>query len=276
MKTLPRKLRDQRAVSSRGRCSSPSGCLGPRAAMEVWPLEGVSERGGALPAGPTLPPGVTHVGPKLSPICAGRNSCRTASWYGSLSGVWKLESAATGQLSPKSLGGRDGWARARGRPLPPVGQSADGDARSLDPSPRRLPHSTASPDPSSRALAQSAAGTSSLGPGGRSLSFPPEGKAEARGRGRPAPWAGGTPPAVEVTVGKVERRHEFLHPLQRSAPVLQGRRRHRRAPTPLPGRPLSLPARPTVGNQRFRGRRAPSSPGQLFLEHWRLSEVPLH
>ena len=190
MKTLPRKLRDQGAVSSRGRCSSPSGCLGPKAAMEVWPLEGVSERGGALPAGPTLPPGVTHVGPKLSPICAGRNSCRTASWYGSLSAVWKLESAATGQLSPKSLGGRDGWARARGRPLPPVGQSADGDA--LDPPPGRLPHSTASPNPSSRGLAQSAAGTSSLGPGGRSLSSPPR-----KGRLRRAAAAGRRPGRVE-------------------------------------------------------------------------------
>lgn len=63
----------------------------------------------------------------------------------------------------------------------------------------------------------------------------------------------GAIPAPEVTVGKVNRRHEFLHPFQRSAPVLHGRcRRHGRALTPLPGKPQVLSAPSLAWNQRFR------------------------
>lgn len=152
-------------------------------------------------------------------------------------------------------------------PVRPAGESADGAAPSLDPPPRRLPPSTAFPEPSSRAPALSAAGTSSLGPGGRGLGFPPEGKTGARGGGRPAPGARGPPPAAEVTVREIERRHEFLYPLQSSAPVLQGRRRrhrHRRALAALPGRPLPLPARPTAGNQRFRRPKGAFRPRAAF------------
>lgn len=45
----------------------------------------------------------THVGPKESPTLAGLNSCLTASSYGMRRGVWKQESDAGGQQSPKSL-----------------------------------------------------------------------------------------------------------------------------------------------------------------------------
>lgn len=53
--------------------------------MEVWPLEKSQpkvEGGGTSfwPAGPALSLGFTHVGPKLSPTCAGQKSCWTASW----------------------------------------------------------------------------------------------------------------------------------------------------------------------------------------------------
>lgn len=105
-----------------------------------------------------------------------------------------------------------------------------------------------------------------LRPGCPRLGFPP-GREGWGARPQPAgALGGGPPPAAEITVGKVERRHEFLHPLQRSAPVLQGRRRrHRRAPAPLPGRPLPLPARPTAGNQRFRRPRGAFQPRAAFL-----------
>lgn len=45
----------------------------------------------------------TYVGPKESPTLAGVNSCLTASLYGMRRGVWKQESDAGGQRSPKSL-----------------------------------------------------------------------------------------------------------------------------------------------------------------------------
>ena len=66
------------------------------------------------------------------------------------------------------------------------------------------------------------------------LGFPPEGKARDSWMRLAGALGEGATPAAEITIGKVERRHEFLHPLQRSAPVLQGRRRrHRRAFAPL-------------------------------------------
>lgn len=63
-------LRDQGDVPSRG------------LTVEVWPLEVNQPREvpSLWPAGPALPLGITHVGPKLSPTCAGRKSCWTASW----------------------------------------------------------------------------------------------------------------------------------------------------------------------------------------------------
>lgn len=99
------------------------------------------------------------------------------------------------------------------------------------------PTTQSRPTPSSRAPAQPEADTLSLGPRGRSLGFPPEEKARDAWMLPAGALGEGATPAAEITIGKVERRHEFLHPLQRSAPVLQGRRhwrrRHRRALAPL-------------------------------------------
>lgn len=139
------------------------------------------------------------------------------------------------------------------------------------------------PTPSSRASALSEADTLSLGPRGRSLGFPPEGKARDAWM-RPAGALGeGATPAAKITIGKVERRHEFLHPLQRSAPVLQGRRcrrRHRLAlahlSSPLsPEGPRRCRRDPRPGTKGSGAEKAPSRPGQLSVEHQRLSEAPL-
>lgn len=98
------------------------------------------------------------------------------------------------------------------------------------------------------------------------------GLAEAAGR---RPGRGGPPPAAEVTVREIKRRHEFLYPLQSSAPVLQGRRRrHRRALAALPEGLCRCRHGPRPGTKGSGVRRAPFGPGQLFVEHWRLSEAP--
>lgn len=76
-------------------------------------------------------------------------------------------------------------------------------------------------------------------------------------------------------MGRVDWRHEFLHPLQRSTPVLQGRdhrRRHYRTPCTLPvsrrhrrGPELKVPADDSAFLQRkplflqHRGSRSPAA-----------------
>lgn len=214
--------------------------------MEVWPL-GEASKPGAGPYRPRPPSGELPTWVR---------SCRRPARGGNPAGLPPGREAfrASRSWRARPLGSclRRAWAGGAGGHAP-VGQPAGGDSHSLDPPPGGLPHSSVSPIPSSWAPALSAAGTLSLGPGGRSLGFPPDGKARDAWRRPAGAMDEVATPAAEITVGKVERRHEFLHPLQRSAPVLQGRRRrHRRALSPLPGRPQTLPARSTAWNQRFR------------------------
>ncbi|KAL0601480.1 LOW QUALITY PROTEIN: hypothetical protein AAY473_027674 [Plecturocebus cupreus] len=194
------------------------------------------------PTGPAHPLGVTYVGPKLSPTCAGRKSCWTASWEVSLvSG--SLKARPRGSWPQKACVGPTGGRVLEAAPFPTGGQLAGGAALSLDPPLRGLPglataHSTPYP-----LLPGPSCSRRALRPPARVAAVwvsPPEVKAEAHGCCRLAAGPG-TTPAAEVTVEWCASASE---PAPLPSPSLSSRSSFRKAPgaVSLHGRKLKVPA----------------------------------